>query len=129
MAHHYSNIGLRHSDGSGKGVRRHVSATISRIFPDRYDHDGAEHQHVWIKQLQALDGGDNYDVDVFVAIRVTEGGIGRDIPFQDNTPVEMQGMFIPADQAYAGQDNQNLPVLHFTHAPVGFVIYNAVEYK
>lgn len=128
MAHHYGNIGLRKPGGEGKGTLRHVEATVSRVFPDRYDHDGAEHQHIWIDQLQPLDDGEPYDGDVFVAIRVTEGGIGRDIPFQQGTPVEMQGMFIPADQAYPGQDNKDLPVLHYTHHPVGFVIYEGKKY-
>jgi len=66
---------------------------------------------------------------VFVAIRVTEGGIGTDIPFKTDTPVEMQGMFIPADEAEPGPDNEGLPVLHFTHGPVGFVKYNDHIYK
>ncbi|HEX2940148.1 MAG TPA: hypothetical protein VHO91_03810, partial [Rhodopila sp.] len=78
---------------------------------------------------QPLDDGPSYDGDVFVAIRVTEGGIGRDIPFQLDTAVEMQGKFIPADEAYPGPDNAGLPVLHFTHAPVGFVEYHGEVYR
>ena len=88
------------------------------MFPDRVAHDGAEHQHIWIDDLAALDDGDDYPENVFVAIRVTEGGIGRDIPFETGTPMEMQGLFIPVDQAQPGQDNEGLPVPHFTHAPV-----------
>ncbi|HEX2941227.1 MAG TPA: hypothetical protein VHO91_09280 [Rhodopila sp.] len=129
MAHHHPDIGLRTPDGGGKGVTRRVTATVSRIFPDRYSHDGAEHQHIWIDDLQPLDDGPSYDGDVFVAIRVTEGGIGRDIPFQLDTAVEMQGKFIPADEAYPGPDNAGLPVLHFTHAPVGFVEYDGEVYR
>jgi hypothetical protein len=129
MARHYRNIGLRNPDGSGRGEKRHVSATVARVFPDRANHDGAEHQHIWIDGLQALDGGADYAGNVFVAIRVTEGGIGTDIPFQEGTSVEMQGMWIAADQAYAGADNPDLPVLHFTHRPVGFVIYEGKEYE
>jgi hypothetical protein len=128
MIHHYRNLNLRNPDGSGRGEVRHVSATVSRIFPDRYDHDGAEHQHVWIDQLHALDGGSDYAGNVFVAIRITEGGIGRDIPFNEGRPVEMKGDWIPADQATAGEDDPNLPILHFTHRPVGFVRYEGTEY-
>ena len=102
---------------------------MSRVFPDRVSHDGAEHQHIWIDDLQALDGGDGLAGNVFVAIRVTEGGIGTDIPFKVDTPVEIQGMFIPADQAEPGQDNAGLPVLHFTHRPVGFVKYEGETYE
>jgi hypothetical protein len=72
MAHHHPDIGLRTPEGAGKGLTRHVAATVSRVFPDRYDHDGAEHQHIWIDDLQPLDDGSSYAGDVFVAIRVTE---------------------------------------------------------
>ena len=129
MARHQRDIGLRNSDGSGRGEKRHVEATVSKLVPDRVAHDGAEHQHIWINDLQALDGGADYAGNVFVAIRVTEGGIGTDIPFEVATPVELQGMFIPADQADPGPDNQGLPVLHFTHRPVGFVKYDGEEYE
>ena len=129
MARHQQDIGLRNEDGSGRGEKRHVSATVSRVFPNRVAHDGAEHQHIWINALTALDGGDNEDGDVFVAIRVTEGGIGQNIPFEEDTPVELQGLLIPADQADPGQDNEGLPVMHFTHAPLGYVIYDGRTYK
>ena len=77
----------------------------------------------------ALDGGADHGGNVFVAIRVTEGGIGTDIPFEVDAPVELQGMFIPAGEAEPGADNPGLPVLHFTHRPVGFVIYGGKEYQ
>jgi hypothetical protein len=129
MARHQPDIGLRNADGSGRGEKRRVAATVSRVFPDRVSHDGAEHQHIWIDELRALDGGSDYAGNVFVAIRVTEGGIGTDIPFVVGTAVEMQGMFIPAAEAYPGADNDGLPVLHFTHRPVGFVEYAGKVYE
>jgi hypothetical protein len=128
MARHHHDMHLRNPDGSGRGEVRHVNASIAQVFPDRYNHDGAEHQHVWIDQLQALDDGSGYAGNVFVAIRITEGGIGRDIPFEQGRPVEMQGDWIPADQARASEDDPGLPVLHFTHRPVGFVRYDGTEY-
>jgi hypothetical protein len=129
MARHHHDIGLRKPDGSGRGEKRHIEATVSRVFPDRSSHDGAEHQHIWIDKVKALDDGPDYAGNVFVAIRVNDGGIGTDIPFEVDTPVEMQGMWIPADQAYHGEDNEGLPVLHFTHRPVGFVEYEDEEYE
>lgn len=128
MARHHREMHLRKSDGSGRGDVRHVSAQVSRVFPDRYNHDGAEHQHIWIDRVNALDGGAGYAGNVFVAIRITEGGVGRDIPFAVGAPVEMQGDWIPADEATAGEDDPGLPVLHFTHRPVGFVRYAGEEY-
>ena len=129
MARNHRNIGLRNPDGAGRGEKRHVEATVSKVFPDRASHDGAEHQHIWIADLQALDDGTDYSGNVFVAIRVTDGGIGTDIPFEEGKPVELQGLFLPADQADPGQDNEGLPVLHFTHRPVGFVRYEGEEYE
>lgn len=128
MAHRYRDMHLRNADGSGRGETRHVRAVVARVFPDRYNHDGAEHQHIWIDDLQALDEGPDHDGDVFVAIRITEGGIGEDIPFEEGTPVELQGDLIPAGEATAGADDPGLPVLHFTHRPVGFVRYNGETY-
>jgi hypothetical protein len=133
MAHHFQDMHLRNEDGSGRGEARHVSAVVARVFPDRYAHDGAEHQHIWIEQVTALDNGPEIDGpeidgDVFVAIRVTEGGIGQDIPFEQGHAVEIQGDWIPAERATAGQDDPGLPVLHFTHKPVGFVRYDGHQY-
>lgn len=128
MARHYRDLHLRKPDGSGRGALRHVAAVVSKVFPDRFNHDGAEHQHVWIDDVTGLDGGPGYDGNVFVAIRVTQGGIGHDIPFAEGTPIELQGDWIPADEATAGQDDPDLPVLHFTHKPVGFVRYQGQQY-
>ncbi|HVY16935.1 MAG TPA: hypothetical protein VHB27_17065 [Rhodopila sp.] len=130
MAHHHHEMHLRRPDGSGRGVKRHVSANVARIFPnDRISTDGAEHQHIWIDALEALDGGPDYADDVFVAIRITNGGIGQDIPFEVDTPVELQGLFIPASEADPGPDDPGLAVMHFVHAPEGFVRYQGVTYE
>ncbi len=121
---------LRNPDASGRGTLRHVSATVAQLFGARVIIEHAEHQQLWIDGLTSLNGdGFSYSGDVFVAIRITDGGIGEDIPFEVGTPVVLQGMFIPADQATAGTNDPGLPVLHFTHAPVGFVIYDGVTYK
>ena len=121
---------LRNPDASGRGTLCHVSATVAQLFGSRVVIEHAEHQQLWIDGLTSLnDDGFTYSGDVFVAIRITEGGIGEDIPFVTGTPVELQGMFIPADQATAGANDPGLPVLHFTHAPVGFVVYDGKTYK
>ena len=121
---------LRNPDNSGRGTKVHVSATVAKLFGERLQAEGAEHQQLWIDRLTSLDGdGFSYAGDVFVAIRITEGGIGEEIPFVAGTPVELQGMFIPADQATAGTNDPGLPVLHFTHSPVGFVVYDGKTYR
>ncbi|MBE7212661.1 MAG: hypothetical protein INR65_16725 [Gluconacetobacter diazotrophicus] len=122
---------LRRDDGGGRGTLVHVTAQVAKLFGGvRFLADGAEHQQLWVDGLRAVDdGGFGYAGNVFVAIRITEGGIGREIPFVVDTPVELQGMFIPANEAQAGQNDPGLPVLHFTHAPVGFVVYDGVTYR
>ena len=123
-------LALRRPDGSGRGTTVHVSATVAKLFGERLQAEGAEHQQLWIDGLESLDGdGFSYAGDVFVAIRITEGGIGQEIPFVANTPVELQGMFIPAAEATAGTNDPGLPVLHFTHSPVGFVVYDGKTYR
>ena len=125
-----SRLILRNPDNSGRGTKVHVSATVAKLFGERLQAEGAEHQQLWIDRLTSLDGdGFSYAGDVFVAIRITEGGIGEEIPFVAGTPVELQGMFIPADQATAGTNDPGLPVLHFTHSPVGFVVYDGKTYR
>ena len=121
---------LRNADGSGRGTKVHVSATVAKLFGERLQAENAEHQQLWIDRLTSLDGDNfSYAGNVFVAIRITEGGIGEEIPFVTNTPVELQGMFIPADQATSGANDPGLPVLHFTHSPVGFVVYDGKTYQ
>lgn len=124
----HANLGLHDAQGAARGELRHVKARVSRLFPDRYDHDGAQHEHLWINSVTALDGQGDYQWDVFVAIRIAPQGIGVDIPFQIGHEVELQGMWISAENAQAGQDNSGLAVLHFTHAPKGFVIYDGTRY-
>jgi hypothetical protein len=121
---------LRNPDGTGLGTLRHVSATVVKLFGERIQLADAQHQQLWIDKLSSLNGdGFSYAGNVFVAIRITEGGIGQEIPFVANTPVEMQGMFITAAEATPGTNDPGLPVLHFTHDPVGFVIYEGKTYK
>ena len=121
---------LRNADGSGRGTKVHVSATVVKLFGERLAIEDAEHQQLWIDRLTSLDGdGFSYAGNVFVAIRITEGGIGEEIPFVADTPVELQGMFIAADQATPGTNDPGLPVLHFTHSPVGFVVYDGRTYQ
>lgn len=129
MARHHDNMRLRNPDGSGRGQERHIEAMVAKVFPDTPVHDGAAHQHIWIDQVKALDGLAPIDGRVFVAVRVGDSeGINGEIPFKVDTPVELQGMFIPADQADPGQDNPGLPVMHFTHHPIGFVEYEGKRY-
>ena len=46
-------------------------------------------------------------------------------------PIELQGEYVDSGHAYPTQDNDGHPplsVLHFTHHPVGYVIYDGQHY-
>ena len=60
--------------------------------------------------------------DVFVAIRVGDpSGITKPIVgLVDGVGLDVKGVWIPEDQAYA-HGGKKLPVLHFTHHPLGFL--------
>ncbi|WP_338134883.1 hypothetical protein [Paenibacillus alvei] len=91
----------------------HVKATIVKVYPDR-ERRGAMHQH--------------FDV---VAIRYGDHmGLAEPISgIAEGQEIELQGEYIDHGHAYATEDNRDRsPVIHFTHRPVGYVIYQGKEY-
>jgi hypothetical protein len=119
----------------------HIKGTIVTIFPGPEHHHGANHQHFTVKidEVVTLDGG-NVAPDslvgatVFLAVRFGDN-IGLDSEIPDLTvgaPIEIQGEFVDSADAYKTQDNAGDPplaVIHFTHHPVGYVIYNGQHYS
>jgi hypothetical protein len=71
--------------------------------------------------------------EVFVAVRFGDNeGLAEEIPgLQAGQPIEVQGEYIPEANAYPTDDNSSpvLPVLHFTHHPVGYVRYAGQYYS
>lgn len=127
---HHADLGFRGPNHEPTGTLVTIRGTITRIFPDRIVHDGAEHQHLDVNITHVVDGPHGITGPTFVAIRITNGGIGHDVLFVVRTPVEMKGLFIRATDAIPGEDNPAppLPVLHFTHHPIGYVLYEGVKY-
>lgn len=110
-----------------------VSATIADDFiHSMRDHKGALHQHFFIDIENVLDGGENpVEKKVFVAARYGDKS-GLKEPVRDlapGNPIVLRGKYIPTDEAYKTGDNPGFPVLHFTHHPVGYIIYNGVKYE
>ncbi|KEQ21787.1 hypothetical protein ET33_33645 [Paenibacillus tyrfis] len=115
----------------------HVKATIIKVFPDR-ERSGAMHQHfdVKINELISIKGADASLVDknseTFVAIRYGDN-LGLPEPINGITEgqeIELQGEYIDHNHAYPTEDNrEKYPVIHFTHRPVGFVVYQGKEYQ
>jgi hypothetical protein len=70
--------------------------------------------------------------DIFVVIRFGDQ-LGLPEPIKglaEGEAIELQGEYIDENHVIAGPDNQQrLPVLHFTHRPVGFIIYKGTEYR
>jgi hypothetical protein len=114
-----------------------VQGTISKVFPSPDNHHGANHQHLVIKidKVLKFDGGtqDLAGTEVFVAVRFGDNeGLAEEIPgLRAGQPIEAQGEYIPEASAYPTEDNSNpvLPVLHFTHHPVGYVRYAGQYYS
>ncbi|WCM22222.1 DUF3465 domain-containing protein [Paraburkholderia bryophila] len=114
-----------------------VQGTISKVFPSPDNHHGANHQQfvIRIDKVLKFDGGtaNLVGTEVFVAVRFGDDeGLAHEIPgLQAGQPIEAQGEYIPDSSAYPTADNDNpvLPVLHFTHHPVGYVRYNGQYYS
>lgn len=59
-------------------------------------------------------------------------GLDAEIPdLTVGNPIEIQGEYIDVAGVYPTQDNENpvLPVLHYTHHPVGFLKYEGTYYS
>lgn len=134
---------LRHhrfSHSQGAPVA-HVKGTVETVFGGPGNHHGANHQHFTVKIDDVIsfegsqDGPDSIKGQiVFVAVRFGDDeGLDSQIPdLGENTPIEIQGEYIKQAAAYPTQDNDGpnrLPVLHFTHHPVGFIRYNNQYYS
>lgn len=101
----------------------HVKGTIKKVLPD--DINGAKHQSIIVNNIQGV-----YKVsEVFCAIRYgDEEGLKSPIPdLKEGAQIELKGEFIATNHGYKQTSNED-PVIHFTHYPVGFVVYNGVKY-
>jgi hypothetical protein len=119
----------------------HIKGTVVTVFDGPGNHHGANHQHFTVKaeEIVALEGAQFSEPDItgqtlFVAVRFGDtDGLDSEIPdLREQTPIEIQGEYIKDSDAYPTQDNEGankLPVLHFTHHPVGFVRYEGQYYS
>lgn len=111
-----------------------VKAVI-KVVEDDAEGAGAMHQHFLVDQIEVLDirGADPSIVtdEAFVAIRYGDGeGLSQPIPgLAEGQSIELQGEYIDKNHAYATIGNPGDPVIHFTHHPVGFVVYQGVRYE
>jgi len=97
------------------------------------DLKGEEHQHFYIDLEEVLEG-DPRLVDnnkIFVAARYGDvEGFPEPIPnIIPGEPIIIKGKFVPASKAYTTEDNPGYPVLHFTHHPLGYIIYDGAKHE
>ncbi|MDD5034010.1 MAG: hypothetical protein PHE55_04565 [Methylococcaceae bacterium] len=145
MTHHHHNSHRatkilphhRFSHSLGAPLAR-VIGNIEKVFDAPAHHHGANHQHFTVKVSQQvfLRGSNKNSIEgetVFVAVRFGDNeGLDAEIPgLAVGQEIELQGEYIDSDNAYPTPDNENpvLPVIHFTHHPVGFIEYQGEHYS
>jgi hypothetical protein len=112
----------------------HVKAVIKKVEPE-VKVQGVSHYHLLIHRIEvlAIEGADRSIVsdEAFCAIRYGDDlGISEPIPgLQEGNPIELQGEYIDANHAYPSIGNPGDPVIHFTHHPIGYVIYAGKRYE
>ncbi|WP_090799401.1 hypothetical protein [Paenibacillus sp. GP183] len=112
----------------------HVKAVIKKVEVDGESADGM-HQHLLVNQIVVIEirGAETSLVsdEAFVAIRYgdAEGIPGRIAGFAEGQPIELQGEYIDVNHAHKGVGNPGDSVIHFTHHPIGFVLYQGVRYE
>jgi subtilase family serine protease len=112
----------------------HLQAVIKTVESDKVEH-GVSHHHLLIHRIEVLqsDGVDPSSIkpELFCAIRYGDSlGLPGPIPgLQAGQAIELQGEYIDENHIYPTIGNPGDPVLHFTHHPVGFVVYQGKRYE
>ncbi len=115
-----------------------IRGTVAHVFAAPGHHHGANHQHFTVKvdEVLKVEGTDAASIGpkIFVAVRFGDDeGLDHEIEnLRADTPIELQGEYVDSAEAYKTEDNDGdppLPVLHFTHHPVGYVIYEGEHYS
>jgi hypothetical protein len=121
---------------SAKGPLVHVKGKIAAVLNNDDNVDGGKHQHfqLLVEETISIKGGHGKinGQTLFVAVRFGDAqGLANPIPnLKAGSPIEAQGEYIDAMRARPGTDNKNpvLPVLHFTHHPIGFITYDGHKF-
>jgi hypothetical protein len=127
---------------SAHGAVAHIQGTITKVLSNGANTGDGEHQHILVKVAATLPLKGNvgspsdpsFQPDLvghtlFLALRFGDSDANHGpIPFKEGTPIEVQGEYISPDRARptTGNDGKSGPILgvvHFTHAPLGFIVY------
>ena len=116
-----------------------VDCRIAEVMPD--DHKGLKHLQLRVVLTGVLESDADVDADVqrhlashaqvFVAIQyqARQGGIPESIPgLVEGADVRVRGEWITAERAHS-VGGKRLSVMHYTHAPIGFIMVGSVVYR
>ena len=111
-----------------------VQAVIQKVEKDVHRNGVSDH-HLLINNIKVLKVWNATQLQVsgstFVAIRYGDSlGLQGPIPgLAEGKTIELQGRYIPKNEAYPGIGNPGDPVIDETHNPFGFVIYEGKLYE
>lgn len=112
-----------------------VAATIADIGADTHDAQGERHQHLYVQITAVADNPDGADVQVGQRVQVAihygdAAGLPGPVPgLRVGEPITCRGRWVPLAQAYPSPDGEHLPVIHYTHHPLGWVLYQGTRYS
>lgn len=103
-----------------------VKATIKEVFPlsDKDSHIRLVINNVRLLFSQNLERTEHFG-SLYVAIRRNVSTADRKVlrGLTKGSSIELKGEYIPLANTYNVEENPGLPVLHYTHSPVGYVLY------
>jgi endonuclease G len=112
-----------------------VDCKIAVVEP--VDTKGVKHARIDVELTEVLSADPDVDGDVEshlasharVLVAIQFGGSRGEIPgLVEGADIRVRGVWVTAERAYAAGGDK-LAVLHFTHAPVGFVVVGGTVYK
>lgn len=112
-----------------------VAGQIAEHDPDDQDLEGTLHQIFTVRVEEVLedrhDSGVAVGQIVTVAVRYGDpSGIPAPIAgVAEGDPIEICGVYVRAEDAYAQPDGEQNPVIHFTHRPLGWVAFEGRRYE
>ncbi|HYV43523.1 MAG TPA: hypothetical protein VFA20_01635 [Myxococcaceae bacterium] len=95
------------------------------------DHEIAEGHITRILQVGKKKVVDTQNVELAMNVASSKdpAGLPKEIPLKPGQQVEVEGEYIPASKANAHNQAGKAAVIHFTHAPAGFVVIDGHKYQ
>jgi hypothetical protein len=127
----------RKAGGSGNGgcpgVPRGQTLVRATVEVEARDFLKNGHEHVRARITSITSASDKSVIttpEVELAMRFASSGLGglpSELPLAPGETLEVEGVYVPKEQAYG--TNHKWAVIHFTHAPCGFVAKDGNTYR